>query len=117
MHLANMLHVIRYKKTQTNHEVDQENTRKLRKKPVNSTYPPPAPSTSKTTSESEPPIEIDISDVQFTLSTSCILNAQEFLADLDIVKLGEFSYHTWNTKCIRKLAKVGEDGDFDTDWV
>ena len=90
---------------------------KTQKKPVNSTSPSPAPSTPKTASESEPPSEIDVSDIQFTVSTSCMLNAHEFLADLDIVKLGEFSYQTWNTKCIRKLVKAGEDGDFDMVWV
>ena len=90
---------------------------KTQKKPVNSTPPSPASSTSKTVSEPELPSEIDVSDVQFTLSTSCILNAHELLADSDIVKLGEFSYHAWNTKCIRKLAKAGEEGDFDMDWV
>ena len=58
-------------------------------------------------SESEPPGEIDVSQVQFTLSTSCILNVHEFLTNSDIVKLGEFSYHMWNTKCIRKLVKAG----------
>ena len=85
--------------------------------PFNSISPSPAPSTSPAMSESELPGEIDVSNVQFTLSTSCILNAHEFLADSDIVKLEEFSYHTWNTKCIRKFAKAGEDGDFDTDWI
>ena len=45
-----------------------------------------------------------------------MLNAHEFLADSDIVKLGEFRYYMWITKCIRKLGKAGEDGDFDTDW-
>jgi hypothetical protein len=72
---------------------------------------------SKTASESEPPSEIDVSDIQFTVSTSCMLNAHEFLADSDIVKLGEFIYQTWIIKCLRKLAKAGEDGDFETDWV
>jgi hypothetical protein len=45
-----------------------------------------------------------------------MLNTHEFLADSDIVKLGEFIYQTWIIKCIRKLAKAGEDGDFETDW-
>jgi len=90
---------------------------KTQKKRVTSKSPSPRSPTSKTASESEPPIEIDVSDVQFTVATSCILNTHEFLADSDIVKLGEFSYRTWNTKCIRKLVKAGEDGDFDADWV
>ena len=46
-----------------------------------------------------------------------MLNTHEFLADSDIVKLGEFIYQTSIIKCIRKLAKAGEDGDFETDWV
>jgi hypothetical protein len=59
----------------------------------------------KSVSESEPPSEIDVSNVQFTVSTSCMLNAQEFLADSDIIKLGEFIYQMWIIKCIRKFAK------------
>jgi hypothetical protein len=46
-----------------------------------------------------------------------MLNTHEFLADSDIVKLDEFGYTNWITKCIRKLAKAGTDGDFETDWV
>ena len=72
---------------------------------------------SMTAFELKPPGEIDISNVQFILSTSCILNAHDFLINLDIVKLGEFSYNMWNTKCIRKLAKTGEDSGFDIDWI
>ena len=41
---------------------------------------------SKTASGYESSNEIDVSDVQFTVSTSCMLNAHEFLADSDIVK-------------------------------
>ena len=41
-----------------------------------------------------------------------MLNTHEFLADSEIVKLGEFNYQMWIVKCIRKLAKAGEDGDF-----
>src|ERR1700694_1645451 len=87
------------------------------KKSVNSTSLSPVPSVSKTVSESPPLREIDVSDIQFTVSTCCMLNTSEFLADSDIVKLGEFSYRMWNVKCIRKLGKAGEDGDFETEWV
>jgi|SRR5579859_2554477 len=107
------------RKVQENTNEPQSPSRKhakTQKKPVDSRSPSPAPSATKTLSESEPPSEIDVSNVQFTVSTSCILNAHEFLANSDIVKLGEFGYHVWNTKCIRKLAKAEEDGDFETDW-
>ena len=68
-------------------------------------------------SESEPPSELDVSDCQFTVATSCMLKTLEFMADSDIVKLGEFGYRTWYTKCIRKLVKAGEDEDFNAKWV
>ena len=93
------------RKVQENMNKPQSQLRKhvkTQKKYVNSTSLSPAPSTPKTMSESEPPGEIDVSYVQFTLSTICILNVHEFLTNSDIVKLGEFSYHMWNTKCIRK---------------
>jgi hypothetical protein len=90
---------------------------KTRTRHVSPKSPSPASPTSKNVSEPDLSIEIDVSDVQFTVATSCMLNTYEFLADSDIVKLGEFSYRTWNTKCIRKLVKAGEDGDFDADWV
>ena len=90
---------------------------KTQKPPCNSSSSSPAPSVAKSVSDSELPSEIDVSDVQFTVSTTCMLNTHEFLADSDIVKLNEFSYTNWITKCIRKLAKAGEDGDFETDWV
>jgi len=66
---------------------------KTQKKPINLIPLSSASSTSKTVSEPELPSEIDVSNVQFTLSTSCILNVHEFLADSDIVKLEKFSYH------------------------
>src|SRR5271169_2524568 len=90
---------------------------KTQKPPRNSTSPFPAPSVAESVSDSELPPKIDVSDVQFTVSTTCMLNTHEFLADSDIVKLNEFNYINWTTKCIRKLAKAGEDGDFETDWV
>jgi len=90
---------------------------KTKKTRVSPKSPSPASPLSKSVSEPGPPSEIDVSDVQFTVATSCILNTLEFLADSDIVKLDEFSYRTWNTKCIRKLVKAGEDGDFDADWI
>src|SRR5579859_539948 len=90
---------------------------KTQKLPRNSTSASPAPSVAKSVSDSELPSEIDVSDVQFTVSTTCMLNTHEFLADSDIVKLDEFGYCNWITKCIRKLAKAGQDGDFETDWV
>jgi hypothetical protein len=89
---------------------------KTQKNKTDSASPSPAPSSSKSASEPESLPEIDVSDIKFTISTCCMLNTTEFFLDSDIVKLGEFSYHAWNTKCIRKLAKAGEDGDFDTDW-
>jgi hypothetical protein len=108
------------RKVQENANKPQSQSRKrakIQKPPVNSTSPSPAPSAPQSVSDSELPPEIDVSNIQFTVSTTCMLNTHEFLADSDIIKLNEFNYHSWNTKCIRKLAKAGEDGDFETDWV
>ena len=90
---------------------------KTQKPPCNSSSSSPAPSVAKSVSDSELPSEIDVSDVQFTISTTCMLNTHEFLVDSDIVKLNEFSYTNWITKCIRKLAKAGEDSDFNMNWI
>src|SRR5579859_4670095 len=108
------------RKVQENTNRPQGRPRKRAKtqKPLcNSLSSSPAPSVAKLVSDSELPSEIDVSDVQFTVSTTCMLNTHEFLADSDIVKLDEFGYTNWITKCIRKLAKAGTDGDFETDWV
>jgi hypothetical protein len=62
-------------------------------------------------SNSKLPPEIDVSDVQFTISTTCILDADEFFVDSDIVKFCGFRRYDWDTNCIPKLTKVGDDGD------
>ena len=67
----------------------------------------PTRPTPKNMSESEPPSEIDVSNAQFTVATSCMLNILEFLADLNIMKLGKFRYLE---AC--KDVKVQQDGSY-----
>ena len=75
------------------------------------------PSSSDSDSDIESIRSIDVSDHQYTLSTCCMLNKDEFLQDSDYLKLREWSYNAWNVQCIRKLEKASELSGFDPEWV
>jgi hypothetical protein len=78
---------------------------------------PKLPSSSDFDSDVESIRSIDVSDHQYTLSTCCMLNKDEFLHDSDYLKLREWSYNAWNIQCIRKLEKASESSGFDPEWV
>ena len=64
------------------------------------------------------PIEIyvDVSDVKYTLSMSCMLGATTVFTDTKKFKLGEFQLQNFTGIVIKKLAKAANTAKYTVEW-
>lgn len=62
-------------------------------------------------------VMVDVSNMVYTLSQTCMIGDEPVLKDTNFLKLGEFSYRQFDMLSSRKLFKLSETGKWDPEWV
>jgi hypothetical protein len=64
-----------------------------------------------------PKAVVDVSNITYTLSQSCMIGNEAILEDTNFFKLDEFSYRQFDLLTSRKLVKLCETENWEPEWV